>query len=99
MQASSEALADAVAASRADTSGGGTGPTHADTINKLNRTSDYLEDLNKDIPVLYGGHFLEKDLDTSENKVNLFKNLLNTTLPINQAFYTLGLEATKKIMS
>ena len=99
LQMPSTVLADAVASSRADTSGGGTGPTHADTINKLNRTSDYLKDIDKEKPVLLGGHFLYEGVSTQGTKKGLFKRLLDKELPINQTFFTLGLEATKEIMS
>jgi hypothetical protein len=102
MQEPALALANAVAASRADTSGGGTGPTHADTINKLNKTSDYLASVNIENPVLEGGNFILENIISNINhttdKKELFNAILNSPLPINQAFYTLGLETTKTIM-
>lgn len=91
-------LADAVAASRADTSNGGTGPTNADTINKLNRTQDYLKDVISEDSPLINGYFLANDIDPYDEGIDVFDTIMNSKLPINQAFYTLGLQATEKIM-
>lgn len=60
--ASSQALADLTGATRADTSGGGAGPTIADTINKINKVKDFNEALQSEKSLLNNAYLVQEDM-------------------------------------
>lgn len=98
-----DALSDVVAATRADTANGGAGPTIADTAIKLHKVDDLLEALsNSHYPLINFDIIREIDITKKDGKIDvdsLREALLESKLPMIQAFYTLGLRQTERIMS
>ena len=94
-----DSLGQLVQATRADTQGGAAGPTIADTIIKIQKVQDFLRDMigNEAFP-LVGADVISDSipLDLSEDKLR--EHLLNSKLPFLQAFYTLGLKQTERMM-
>lgn len=97
---SADALAQVVAATRADTGNGGAGPTIADTIIKIQKVEDLLENVykNEKFP-LSGANIITDGIEYDPKNVDaLRQRLLSSKLPYLQAFYTLGLRQTERIM-
>lgn len=105
-----DALGQLVQATRADTQGGAAGPTIADTMIKLQKVDDFLLRVytEEKFPlananVIMDGLLYTDELDPSpERKDQLIdrmrEQLLNSPLPFLQAFYTLGLRQTERIL-
>ena len=95
---SADALGQLVQATRSDTQGGAAGPTIADTMLKIQKVVDLLDQVdNNDKFPLKNANVLSTDLLEDGDIVNLDKvrkKLLNSPLPFLQAFYTLGIERT-----
>lgn len=95
---SADALGQLVQATRSDTQGGAAGPTIADTMLKIQKVVDFLDQVsNNDKFPLKNANVLSTDLLEEGDIVNLDKvrkKLLNSPLPFLQAFYTLGIERT-----
>ena len=95
---SADALGQLVQATRSDTQGGAAGPTIADTMLKIQKVVDFLDQVdNNDKFPLKNANVLSTDLLEDGDIVNLDKvrkKLLNSPLPFLQAFYTLGIERT-----
>lgn len=95
---SANALGQLVQATRSDTQGGAAGPTIADTMLKIQKVVDFLDQVdNNDKFPLKNANVLSTDLLEDGDIVNLDKvrkKLLNSPLPFLQAFYTLGIERT-----
>ena len=95
---SADALGQLVQATRSDTQGGAAGPTIADTMLKIQKVVDFLDQVdNNDKFPLKNANVLPTDLLEDGDIVNLDKvrkKLLNSPLPFLQAFYTLGIERT-----
>ena len=93
---SADALGQLVQATRSDTQGGAAGPTIADTMLKIQKVVDFLDQVdNNDKFPLKNANVLSTDLLEDGDIVNLDKvrkKLLNSPLPFLQAFYTLGIE-------
>lgn len=105
---SAEALSKVVAATRADTTNGAAGPSIADTEIKIDKVNDLYKSLaNPNFQLCYAGviqmDLLEKkDCKNEDGSINydaLRKELLQSPLPYVQAFYTLGLEGSAKMLS
>lgn len=110
IMSTADALGQLVQATRADTQGGAAGPTIADTIIKLQKVDDLLANvyLNEKFP-LVGADVIRDNLKytdelnpSPEKKQQLLnemrEQLLNSPLPFLQAFYTLGLRQTERMM-
>ena len=95
---SADALGQLVQATRSDTQGGAAGPTIANTMLKIQKVVDLLDQVdNNDKFPLKNANVLSTDLLEDGDIVNLDKvrkKLLNSPLPFLQAFYTLGIERT-----
>lgn len=97
---SADALGQLVQATRSDTQGGAAGPTIADTELKMQKVADLIEQVeeNEKFPLKNAGVIFDNlsDLDYSIDEMR--ENLLKSPLPFLQAFYTLGLQQTEKIL-
>lgn len=105
-----DALGQLVQATRADTQGGAAGPTIADTMIKLQNVDDLLTNVytNEKFPLVKADvirdnlrYSIEPDASPEEKKKaidELRKQLLDSPLPFLQAFYTLGLRQTERMM-
>ena len=95
-----DALSQLVQATRADTANGAAGPTIADSIIKIQKVSDFIEDvvLEEKSPLVNANI-----ISTTENIGNgidtMRKYFLDSPLPYLQAFYTLGIEKTNDLLS
>lgn len=98
---SADALGQLVQATKADTQNGAAGPTIADTIIKMQKLNDFVNEYqnNKKFP-LDNAMIVNNDLEFNENgNINDFRTmLLNHQLPFLQAFYTLGIKQTGKML-
>lgn len=92
-----DALGQLVQATRADTQGGAAGPTIADTMIKIQKVEDLLISAS-------GEKFPLINVDVIRDNVPydsidaLREQLLNSPLPFLQAFYTLGLRQTERML-
>lgn len=93
----SQALADLTAATRADTQGGAAGPTIADTIIKMQKVEDLLTKASGDKFPLVNANVIRDDISYT-NVDEMREQLLNSPLPFLQAFYTLGLQQTERML-
>lgn len=91
-------LADLVAATRADTSNGGAGPTIADSVNKMNRVQDFIEATQSEKPIFHNATVINHEFDYTLEKEELFKQLMQSDLPYIQAFYSLGVKSTEGLL-
>lgn len=85
----SSALGDLTQATRADTQNGAAGPYIADDIIKIEKVKDILDNKDSDKYPLTGINFI--DFNKNEEQI------INSELPILQAFFTYGVESTKKL--
>lgn len=94
-----DALGKLVSATRADTQGGAAGPTIADTIIKLQKVEDFLNDVygNPKFP-LVGADVISDNIRFTGNEEELRQQLLDSPLPFLQAFYSLGVRQTEKML-
>lgn len=92
------ALSDVVAATRADTSNGAAGPTIADTMIKLQKVDDLYDSmLRMSFPL--NNVSIIREIDYNKDNIDEFREkLLKSDYPLIQAFYTLGLRQTEKLM-
>ena len=96
----SDALSQLVQATRADTSKGGAGPTIADTMNTLQKVIDFQKNVvdNKKSPLINAD--VISILDTSNDSMSeLRSNIESSKLPFLQAFYSLGIVATGRLLA
>ena len=103
---SASALGQLVQANRADTQGGAAGPTIADTELKIQKVEDLWDSSfdDFDFPLMgTTGINVVLDIDESitdskERMDTLRKYLLGSKLPFLQAFYTLGLRQSERML-
>ena len=97
---SADALKQVVQATRSDTQGGAAGPTIADTELKMQKVADLIKQIeeNEKFPLENADVIFDNlsDLDYSINEMR--DKLLKSPLPFLQAFYTLGLQQTEKML-
>ena len=104
---SADALGQLVQATRADTQGGAAGPTIADTELKVQKVEDLWQSiLESDKFPLRGADVIsntigiDESITDSKERINaLRETLLNSKLPFLQAFYTLGLQQSERMLS
>lgn len=94
----SEDLSKILRATRFDTSNGAAGPTIADTIKKINYVRDLLEAAQKKSFSIIGADVINNNIEYNGDPKALKKQLLESKLPIMQAFYTLGVQQSKNIL-
>ena len=96
---SANALGQLVQATRADTQNGAAGPTIADTKLKIQKVQNFLRDMeeNDKFP-LVGADIISDTISFNGNIDELREQLLKSKLPFLQAFYTLGLKQTEKML-
>lgn len=103
---SADALGQLVQATRSDTQGGAAGPTIADTELKMQKVKDLLNQIeNNDKFPLENANVIDDSIEMTEEYTNqddalnsLREKLLSSELPFLQAFYTLGLKQTEKML-
>lgn len=95
-----DSLGKLVQATRSDTQGGAAGPTIADTKLKIQKVQDFLKDIeeNDKFP-LVGAGVISDDISFNEDINDIREQLLTSKLPFLQAFYTLGLKQSEKMLS
>lgn len=95
-----DSLGKLVQAIRSDTQGGAAGPTIADTELKIQKVQDFLKDIeeNDKFP-LVGAGVISDDISFNEDINDIREQLLTSKLPFLQAFYTLGLKQSEKMLS
>ena len=95
-----DSLGQLVQATRSDTQGGAAGPTIADTKIKIQKVQDFLKDMeeNQKFP-LVGADLISDDISLDGNINEIRRQLLDSKLPFLQAFYTLGLKQTERMLS
>lgn len=95
-----DSLGKLVQATRSDTQGGAAGPTIADTKLKIQKVQDFLKDIeeNDKFP-LVGAGVISDDISFNGDINDIREQLLTSKLPFLQAFYTLGLKQSEKMLS
>lgn len=94
-----DSLGQLVQATRSDTQGGAAGPTIADTKIKIQKVQDFLKDMaENDAFPLVGADVISDSIPLDLSKDELRTHLLESKLPFLQAFYTLGLKQTERMM-
>lgn len=92
-----QALADLTSATRADTQGGAAGPTIADTMIKMQKVEDLLISASGEKFPLINADVIRDNIPyTSIDEMR--EQLLSSPLPFLQAFYTLGLRQTERML-
>ena len=97
---SADALGQLVQATRSDTQGGAAGPTIADTELKMQKVKDLLDQIeNNDKFLLKNANVIYDDLLADNPDTDtLRERLLSAPLPFLQAFYTLGLQTSERML-
>lgn len=95
-----DSLGQLVQATRSDTQGGAAGPTIADTKIKIQKVQDFLKDMeeNDKFP-LTGADVISDSISFNGDIDDMRKQLLASKLPFLQAFYTLGLKQSERMLS
>lgn len=99
IMSTADALGQLVQATRADTQGGAAGPTIADTMIKLQKVDDLLTSVytNDKFPLI-NADVIRDHLRYTGDIDEMREQLLDSPLPFLQAFYTLGLRQTERMM-
>jgi hypothetical protein len=94
-----DALGQLVQATRADTANGAAGPTIADSIIKVQKVTDFIEEvvLEEKSP-LVNAYVIAEGLEFTGDVDQMRRLFLNSPLPYLQAFYTLGVEKTNDLL-
>ena len=95
-----DSLGQLVQATRADTPNGAAGPTIADTKLKIQKVQDFLKDMEEDDKFPLVGADVIDDMISFDGSIDeIREQLLNSKLPFLQAFYTLGIKQSEKMLS
>lgn len=97
---SANALGQLVQATRSDTQGGAAGPTIADTELKIQKVKDLLDQIesNDKFPLKNTNVIYDDLLADNPDTDTLRERLLSAPLPFLQAFYTLGLQTSERML-
>lgn len=101
----SDVLGNLVRAFKFDTQNGAAGPTIADNINKIMKVDDVLASLKGKYARIIAPDtdnlrpLIDTTLINIEDKEVLIKKIRESQMPYLQANYTLGLQATEKLLS
>lgn len=96
---SADALGQLVQATRADTQGGAAGPTIADTMIKIQKVNDFIENASGEDFPLTGTGIISPAMVNGMSIEDIRKLMLQSPLPYLQAFYTLGINQTQEMFS
>lgn len=96
---SADALGQLVQATRADTQGGAAGPTIADTMIKIQKVNDFIENASGEDFPLTGTGIISPAMVNGMSIDDIRKLMLQSPLPYLQAFYTLGINQTQEMFS
>ena len=93
-------LGQLVQATRSDTKDGAAGPTIDDTKLKIQKVPKILKDMeeNDKFP-LVGADVISDSISLNDDIDNIREQLLASKLPFLQAFYTLGLKQSERMLS
>lgn len=95
-----DSLSQLVQSTRADTPKSAAGPTIADTKIKIQKVQDFLKDIEEDTKFpLIGADVISDTISFNGNIDELREQLLNSKLPFLQAFYTLGVKQSERMLS
>lgn len=95
-----DSLGKLVQATRSDTQGGAAGPTIADTKIKIQKVQDFLDSVQSDDKFpLTGADVIRDDISLYSEISDMRNEFLNSKLPFLQAFYTLGLKQSERMLS
>ncbi len=95
-----DSLGKLVQATRADTPNGAAGPTIADTKLKIQKVQDFLKDMEEDDKFPLVGADVIDDMISFDGSIDeIREQLLNSKLPFLQAFYTLGVRQSERMLS
>ena len=95
-----DSLSQLVQSTRADTPNSAAGPTIADTKIKIQKVQDFLKDIEEDSKFpLIGADVISDTISFNGNIDELREQLLNSKLPFLQAFYTLGVKQSERMLS
>lgn len=97
---SANALGQLVQATRSDTQGGAAGPTIADSELKIQKVKDLLDQIesNDKFPLKNANVIYDDLLADNPDTDTLRERLLSAPLPFLQAFYTLGLQTSERML-
>lgn len=97
---SANALGQLVQATRSDTQGGAAGPAIADTELKIQKVKDLLDQIesNDKFPLKNANVIYDDLLADNPDTDTLRERLLSAPLPFLQAFYTLGLQTSERML-
>lgn len=95
-----DSLGQLVQATRADTPKGAAGPTIADTKLKIQKVQDFLKNMVEDDKFpLVGADVIDNMISFDGSIDEIREQLLNSKLPFLQAFYTLGVKQSERMLS
>ena len=95
-----DSLGQLVQATRADTPNGAAGPTIADTKLKIQKVQDFLKAMEEDDKFPLVGADVIDDMISFDGSIDeIREQLLNSKLPFLQAFYTLGIKQSERMLS
>lgn len=96
---SASALKKLVQVTRSDTQNGSVGPTIADTELKIQRVLNFIEDSKSvKFPLDNADVILDLEIKDHDSEGTIREKLLNSPLPYMQAFYTLGVAMSEKML-
>ena len=93
-----DALGKVVQATRADTQNGAAGPSIADTMIKIQKVKDLLEEASSDKFPIRNTAVIFDDIKEFNSEEELRNEILDSPIPILQAFYTLGIRLTERML-
>ena len=95
-----DSLSQLVQATRADTPKSAAGPTIADTKIKIQKVQDFLIDMRENSRFPLVGADVINDIISFDGSIDKIREqLLNSKLPFLQAFYTLGVKQSERMLS
>ena len=100
IMSTADCLSRLVQATRADTPKGAAGPTIADTKIKIQKVQDFLIDMRVSSRFPLVGADVIDDMISFDGSIDKIREqLLNSKLPFLQAFYTLGVKQSERMLS
>lgn len=95
----SNALKELVQATRADTQNGGAGPTIADSMIKMQKVEDFIiHAVGERYPLINADIIRDNLRYVKGDEESLREQLLSSPLPFLQAFYTLGVRQSERML-
>lgn len=96
-----DALGQLVQSTRSDTQGGAAGPTIADTLVKLVKMQDFIDNVvnSAKSPLINADVITDTIEIDGKSTSEIREELLDSPLPFLQAFFSLGIQATNNMLS